>query len=446
MLQPALALLEKELRHNVGSKAFLAIVVIASPLIGYSFIQAVALFSEASRSALQHAELAPGMSPLSGVVLPTIGALYLVTTLLFPFLAVRPIATEKQSGSIKLLAQGPLGWPLIVSIKGLAILIAWTLTLVPAMTAAILWLALGGHLYFPELANLFLGHALYALLVVGLSFLVASSTRSISTAAIFVLAFTIGSWVLDFSGSGIGNGFVQTLAQFSPTALLKNFEKGVFSSVGVVHFAAIAVGFLSITAILLKSGESIRKRAIQSLVAVVITLSALVVLQYFPFYKDLTEEKKNSFPAEDEVALRQVNGPFKLTVFLAADDPRLKDLNGRLFEKLKRLIPGFSIQLGTTGKTDFFGTGSSDNYGLLVYEYLGKKEQNRSTSRSEVLSTIERMTGHSAVKPSPIEYPGYPLVADAEPFAFVFYFVIPALFGALFWLLYKPRNSLRRVT
>jgi len=55
-----------------------------APLAGYGFVEAVRLFGEASRTAMQFPEMARGMTPLDGILVPTLGAFYLGTTLLFP--------------------------------------------------------------------------------------------------------------------------------------------------------------------------------------------------------------------------------------------------------------------------------------------------------------------------------------------------------------------------
>src|ERR1700730_17369145 len=73
-----------------------------------SFIQTVDLFSAASRTAIERPELAGGMTTLDGVLAPTLGAFYLATTLLFPFVAIRALGHEKQTGALKLAMQLPV--------------------------------------------------------------------------------------------------------------------------------------------------------------------------------------------------------------------------------------------------------------------------------------------------------------------------------------------------
>src|SRR5262249_14328047 len=47
--------------------------------------------------------LASGLSPLDGVLVPTFGALYVAVTLLFPFVAIRSLGHEKETGALRLL-------------------------------------------------------------------------------------------------------------------------------------------------------------------------------------------------------------------------------------------------------------------------------------------------------------------------------------------------------
>jgi ABC-2 type transport system permease protein len=51
---------------------------------------------------LSFPELARGMTPLDGILVPTLGAFYLGTTLLFPFVAIRALGQDKESGALKL--------------------------------------------------------------------------------------------------------------------------------------------------------------------------------------------------------------------------------------------------------------------------------------------------------------------------------------------------------
>ena len=132
---PVMPLLCKELRDLFAGRAVWVLLLLLSPLAGSSFIQAVSLYAEASRSAAQFPELARGLSPFDGIVVPTFGALYLAATLLFPFIAIRAIGAEKQDGGLKLLLQMPYSIPWLMGAKLMALVLAWALVLVPCLCA-----------------------------------------------------------------------------------------------------------------------------------------------------------------------------------------------------------------------------------------------------------------------------------------------------------------------
>src|SRR5262245_7065555 len=120
------------------------------PLVGYSFFQAVSLYSEASTSAQGSPVLASGLSPLDGVLVPSFGALYLAVTLLFPFVAIRTLGHEKESGALRLLVQLPYRVPTLIAAKMTAIFGAWLAAVVPAASALATRVLRGGHLSLPE--------------------------------------------------------------------------------------------------------------------------------------------------------------------------------------------------------------------------------------------------------------------------------------------------------
>src|SRR6516165_6061338 len=91
-------LLVKECWGVITGRALWTMLLILCPLVGYSFFQAVSLYGEASAAARDAPALATGLSPLDGVLVPTLGAFYLAVTLLFPFVAIRALGREKETG------------------------------------------------------------------------------------------------------------------------------------------------------------------------------------------------------------------------------------------------------------------------------------------------------------------------------------------------------------
>src|SRR3954470_5842853 len=100
-------LLGKELRELFSSRAYWLLLFMIGPLVGHSFITAVDTYAEASGIGGGPAALAQGLSPLDGILVPTFGAYDLAATLLFPFVAIRLVASERASGAAKLMQQSP---------------------------------------------------------------------------------------------------------------------------------------------------------------------------------------------------------------------------------------------------------------------------------------------------------------------------------------------------
>src|SRR5258707_2145879 len=157
-------LLAKELWEVLSGRALWTLLLILCPLVGFSFFQAVALYSEASSAARDAPVLASGLSPLDGVLVPTFGALYVAMTLLFPFVAIRTLGREKETGALRLLVQLPYRVPTLIAAKMTAVFGPWLSTLIPPASALAFWPMLLPHLYPPETLELLPGHPFSALL------------------------------------------------------------------------------------------------------------------------------------------------------------------------------------------------------------------------------------------------------------------------------------------
>ena len=123
---------------------------LTGPLVGYSFIQAVSLYGEASRPALVTPQMAAGLNPFDGVIIPTYGSLYLALTLLFPFVAIRMISGDKDSGALHLLLQTPVRPGVLLTSKVVILSFALFLVELPGFLALFHWRLSGGHIYAPE--------------------------------------------------------------------------------------------------------------------------------------------------------------------------------------------------------------------------------------------------------------------------------------------------------
>jgi ABC-2 type transport system permease protein len=444
--RPLTALLGKELRELFCGRALWFALLIMCPLTGFSFIQAAELYGEASRAAANEPALARGLSPLDGVLVPTFGALYVATTFLFPFVAIRLLGREKETGALALLLQLPYRPSTVVAAKVALIAVAWALLASPALSALVLWRALGGHLGPAETANLLLGHGLYGLLVGSSALLAAALTESTATAAIAALSITIGTWILDFAGGfGVAGWLGGLLVRLSPIQALRGFERGLFSLKNLIGLALAALGCAALSAIWLPPGVVLRTKLVRSgVLLLAVGVSALVAAPWLRVYADAAEDRRNSFSLADERALRRLTGVLAVTVHLAPEDPRYADLRRRLLDKLDRTLPaGTRTRLAVTGGRFLAGGAAADGlYGEVVYAYGDREASSPSTSSQEILPLVYQLAG--VTPPSgpaaDRDYPGYPLVAaNLRPIAIWFYVVLPCA-TVVVWLWQSRRR------
>jgi hypothetical protein len=74
-------------------------------IISYSFYSAIDLYSKASKEALNNPLYATGFEPVKGVFVPTFSGIFMLITLLSPFIFILPIIYDRKIGSIYLLYQ-----------------------------------------------------------------------------------------------------------------------------------------------------------------------------------------------------------------------------------------------------------------------------------------------------------------------------------------------------
>ncbi len=405
------------------------VLVALSLLTGYSFIQAVDLFSEASRTALAHPQLASAMNPTEGVFVPLFGAYYLVETLLLPFVVIRLAGQERQTGTLKLLLQRPVSPTTLNGIKLLALLPAALAWLAPALSAVLIWHLLGGALHYPELLTLLLGHLLYALVIACVALFATAVSGSLAAAAMICLGITLGNWVLDFAASG--NDLLASLSRISLTPPLRRLESGLLSSADIVLFLAWSLLFFLAASVLFHPGRPLRQRVTGLLlVAAIVPALGWAAMQH-PLYLDLTENRRHSFDPAEERALSQLDGTLKITIHMARDDSRAQDLERKVLERLRRTVPHLDVLWADTSSGGLFSAPENDNYGLIEYDYQGRHDQSYSTSEHEILPIIHALAGQEVVpEPSP-PYTGHPLVADPGPAGGWFYLALPVLYLAM---------------
>ena len=428
---PLYPLVAKELAEIVSGRALWTMLILVCPLIGFSFVEAVSLYTEASSAAQQSPAAAATLSPLDGILVPTFGSFYVAVTLLFPFVAIRVLGQEKESGALRLLVQLPYWSSTLVLVKLAAVLAAWAAASIPALSALVIWALLGGHLGASETANLLFGHSLYGLLVGAISLFAATISDSSATAAIVALATTIGSWVLDFTLAG-RPGLSAWVAQLSLTQTLHSFEQGLLSAGLVLGMVAVIGGLAALSTVWLPPGTPTRVKFARSVPCVLAMVVALGLAAQIRASVDVTEDRRNSFSQADQKLLTTLRLPLVVTVNLAPEDPRYIDLRRNVLGKLERAMPNVSIVLAGIRQDQ---AGQSDAYGQIEYVYGGRSDVSRSTSPREILPLLYALAGTKPPAPNQgrPEYPGYPLVANANVSLLWFFCGLPLLIAFAWW-------------
>jgi len=422
-------LLEKEWRELLVSRSWWVLLVVMGPLVGVSFIGAVRTYAEVSGLNGTSAGVGEALAPLVGVWAPTFSACELVAVFLLPFVAIRMVAGDRQSGALKLeLQQGVPPW-VRMGAKALVLLAGWLLAMLPPLSALALWKFYGGTLYAPELATLIVGHVLNAGLTIALAAAMSSFTEHPSTAAILTLSVTVGTWILDIFGA-VQGGIWERAAGYIPAALVSQFEHGLWRlDTTLIALVLIAAGLL-LAAIWTRLGVAVRRRAYESLGLGVLAAVAIGACGLATPSWDNSESRSNSFPKADERALRRIHGPLRIDVHLAPEDGRRGELERRALSKLRRAMPKIEVRyLSSTSIGLFEQTGAG--YGEIWYDLGGRRSMSRVTTAEGVLESIYSLANVTPPAENDASvFRGHPLAVTAKGAGTLFYGVWPGLFLA----------------
>jgi ABC-2 type transport system permease protein len=416
---------EKEWRELLSSRAWWVMLVLMGPLVGVSFISAVRTYAELSGLNGTSAGVGEAFSPLIGVWAPTFSACELAAAFLLPFVAIRVVAGDKQSGALKLELQQPMSSAARVIAKALVLLAGWLLALVPTVAAVALWRGYGGSVYAPELTTVAFGHVLNAGLTIAIAAAAASLTDHPSTAAIVTLSVTVGTWVLNFIAD-VNGGMWERAARYTPTAMVAQFQHGLVRlDVTLAALTLIAAG-LAIAAVWTRLGVAPIRRGYESAIVASVAAALLFAGAFATASWDTSEGRINSLPEPDEQALSQIRQPLRMDVHLAPEDPRRTDLETKTLSKLRRAMPTLQVRYVSATSTGLFEQ-TSEHYGEIWYDLGGRRTANRLTSADGVLETIYALAGVAAPAESDAsDFRGHPLPVAPRRAGAVFYGIWPA--------------------
>jgi ABC-2 type transport system permease protein len=202
----------------------------------------------------------------------------------------------------------------------------------------------GWHLAPAETANLFLGHALYALAVAGIAFFAAALAESAATAAIVTLAFTLGFWVLDFAAA-TGPEWLKTWARFRRRRPSSSSSAACCRRPMVSSLAGLGLGLAALAALILPPGLSRSARFKRGAAGAAV----LVAAAGGDIHAELVARCQRG-PAQQLQPRRRGGarphgpGTRHLALHLAPEDSRAQEYERNVLAKLKRLVPGLTVR------------------------------------------------------------------------------------------------------
>jgi len=422
-------LVRKEWRELTSSRSWWVFLLLMGPLVGVSFISAVRTYAEASGLGGTAAGVGEAFSPLIGVWAPTFSACEVAAAFLLPFVAIRLVAGDRQSGALKLELQHPMSSVARIGAKAIVLFAGWFIALSAPAIAMILWRSYGGSFYAPEMLALVTGHLLNAGLTIALAAAAASLTEHPSTAAIVTLSVTVGTWILTFIAA-VNGGIWESAATFTPTALVAQFQHGLVRLDSVLIASVLIVSGLLLAAIWMRLGIAVRRRAAESVVVAVVAALTICLFALARPSWDLSENRMNSFSRSDEAALRQIHSPLFIDVHLAPEDPRRADLERRVVAKLRRVVPDLRVRYQSATSIGLFEQ-SDPHYGEVRFAIDGRDAVTRAITPEAALETIYSLSGVAPPVESDIEFRGHPLAVPPRGAAVVFYLIWPACIAVL---------------
>ena len=429
-----ISLLEKEWLELVSARAFWVLLVAMGPLVGVSFISAAHTYAEVSGLNGTAAGVGEALSPLIGVWAPTFSACELAAVFLLPFVAIRMVAGDRQSGALRLELQQAMSPLTRIAAKALILLAGWGLAMLIPLSAVLLWKLNGGTVYLPEIAATVAGHVLNAGLAIALAAAMASLTEHPSTAAILTLTFTTGTWIVDFFAA-VRGGWWERAAAYTPTAMVAEFQHGLVRLDAVLATLALIVTGLGVAAIWMRLGVTVGRRVWESAAMCAMGAALVMACTLSSASRDLSENRGNSFSRADEQALRAIQTQLRIEVHLAQEDPRRADLEHHALQKLRRVMPRVEIQYVAASSIGLFEQNTA-RYGEIWYELGGRKEMSRVTTEEGVLETIYTVAGVTPGAENREEvFRGHPMATEPRYSGFIFYLLWPALLVGSKWML-----------
>ena len=424
-------LLGKEWRELMSSRSWWVMLLLVGPLVGFSFISAVQAYGELSGVNGTAAGVGEAFSPLIGIWGPTFSACELAAAFLLPFVVIRLVAGDRQSGALMLELQQPFPAAGRILAKAAVLMAGWLIASAAPLAGVILWRTYGGSVYLPEVATVLFGHLLNAGLAIALAAAAATITEHPSSAAIVALTVTVGGWIVNFAAA-VNGGIWERLARYTPTAMVAEFQHGLIRLELVLVAVLLTGAGIGVAAIWTRLGVATRRRSIETAALLCATAVLITACTFARPSWDTSEARLNSFSRPDERVLASLDAPLRMQAYLAPEDPRRFDLERNAVSKLRRTVKDFKITYVSETSTGLFEQ-TREHYGEVHYALGDRTRVSRATTAEGVLNEIYALAGITPGGEDGEEevFRGYPLAATPRGAAALFYIGWPAAIAGI---------------
>ena len=198
--------------------------------------------------------------------------------------------------------------------------------------------------------------------------------------------------MLDFAATG-HEGLVKSAAGLSLTHLLRTFEQGIFALPMVLGSLFAASGCIAVAGIWLHPGRSTIAKLKWTATVVIASAVAIAAASQLHVFRDATENRRNSFSASDEAALRRLPDPYGSTFISPPKIPGSTILNKASSANSVARCRTSRLSSRETARGSVFSGSGDDDYGKIFYFYGTRQAMSRSTSEDEVLPLIFGLAG-----------------------------------------------------
>ena len=230
----------RELRSLFLSPLAWAVLGVTQAVLGYAFLVQMELFLQ-WQPHLPNLPGAPGMTAI--VVAPLFKTAGMVLLLITPLITMRLVSEERRSGTLALLMSSPVSATAIVLGKFLGVTGFFAV-----LIGVIVWMPLsllaGGTLDFGLLAACLLAIVLLVMSFSAAGLFLSTVSEQPTVAAISTFGLLLLLWILDWAGSGGGEGARGLLGYLSLTSHIDAMLRGVIDSADVAYYVLFIVTFL----------------------------------------------------------------------------------------------------------------------------------------------------------------------------------------------------------